>query len=359
MRFSVCLLALWLLANPVPAATYVYVALSDAHQIAIYKMDAKTGALEYAESVKMDGQPGALATDPQQKYLFAALWSNKKILSHQINPDGTLKLIDTRATDVSPVYLSTDRAGKFLLSAAYSEGKVLVHAIGKDGTLHGSPAAVGNAALVEITTAKMAHAIVPDPSDKFVFVPHTGPNVIFQFLFDAKTGKLMPNAVPKVQAPPDAQPRHLCFHPKKNIAYTSNEKGGSVTAYQFDPDKGQLTPLQTLSTLPKDFKGNNTCADIHMTPSGHFLYVSNRGHDSLAGFAVDQETGKLTALGQTATEKMPWSFAIDPSGQFLYAAGRDSGKVAAYRIDKTGGLKRFATYDVGKGPAWVQIVALP
>jgi 6-phosphogluconolactonase len=353
MRTLLVLAAFFLITGPLLAGSFVYVSVGDANQIAIYKMDETTGKLEYTESVKMDGAPGALAVDPQKKHLFAAVRTSKKIISHEINKDGTLKMVNTIAVGMNPVYLGTDRTGKFLLSASYSEGKVMVHAIGKDGTLDAKP-------VVDIATEKTAHCILPDPSNKFVFVPHTTPNAILQFDFDATTGALKPNAVPKVMGGPNAEPRHLWFHPLKKMAYAVNEKASSVTRYTLDPAKGQLTPAESVSTLPKDFKGKNTCAHIEMTPNGKFLYASNRGHNSIAGYAVDAETGKLKSLGQTATEKTPRAFTLDPSGRFLYVAGQDSGKLAAYEVDQTtGALAQFAKYEVGNGPAWVLALTLP
>jgi len=138
-----------------------------------------------------------------------------------------------------------------------------------------------------------------------------------------------------------------------------------VTAYHLDPATGTLTPFQTLSTLPTGFKGQNTCAQIHLTPSGQALYVANRGHDSIACFAVDARrgdasrgdaTGALTALGQQPTEPTPRTFGIDPQGRFLYAAGQGSGRLAAYRIDAQGTLEPLDRYDVGERPMWVLIL---
>ena len=130
-----------------------------------------------------------------------------------------------------------------------------------------------------------------------------------------------------------------------------------MTAYRFDPDRGTLEGLQTVSTLPPDFTGENTCSQIHIHPSGRFVYASNRGHDSIAGFAIDPASGLLTAIGQAATEKMPRAFNLDPRGRFLYAAGQESGRLAAYRIDQdTGALSPIGVYDVGPSPAWVMIV---
>ena len=154
-----------------------------------------------------------------------------------------------------------------------------------------------------------------------------------------------------------AGPRHLAFHPTQNIAFTSNEQGNSITAYRYDPAAG-LTPLQTLSTLPGDFQGQNTTADVKVHPSGKFIWVSNRGHDSLACFAIDS-SGRLSPRGHTPTEKTPRSFDIDPSGRFAFGAGEGSGKLAAFQIEADSGkLTRMHTYDIGRSLTWVMAVEL-
>src|SRR5262249_52274089 len=143
----------------------------------------------------------------------------------------------------------------------------------------------------------------------------------------------------------------------QRLAFSSDEQGSSVTAYRFEPEVG-LKAVQTLSTLPADFKGSNTTAEVKVHPSGKFVWVSNRGHDSLAGFAIDR-TGKLTALGQTPTEKTPRSFEITPDGRWALGAGEGSGKLAVYRVDaETGKLTRAHTYPVGKSLTWVLAVEL-
>jgi 6-phosphogluconolactonase len=245
----------------------------------------------------------------------------------------SLTPLNTVPAGADPSYLATDRSGRYLLTAYYQAGKVTVHAVGKDGTLGEQP-------LQTVATAEKAHAIVPDPSNRFVFVPHTGPNAIFQFTFDPDTGKLTTNTPARLEAPPGTGPRHLVFHPSKALAYVDNEQGGSVSAYALDTKVGTLSPLHTVSTLPKDFRAANACAEIKIHPSGKFLYASKRGHDSIACFALDDD-GRLRALGQTPTEKTPRSFDLVPSGTFLFAAGEGSGKVVSYRIDaKTGELNR-------------------
>jgi 6-phosphogluconolactonase len=154
-------------------------------------------------------------------------------------------------------------------------------------------------------------------------------------------------------------PRHFCFHPSKDVVYFSNEQGCSVTAYRFDASAGTLTALQTVSTLPEGYTGQNSCSQIQIAPSGKFLYAPNRGHNSIAGFAVDAATGLLTAIGQAPSEPVPRAFSLDPEGKFLYAAGLESGRLAAYRIDgETGVLHPLKTYPVGTRPMWVMIISL-
>jgi 6-phosphogluconolactonase len=219
-----------------------------------------------------------------------------------------------------------------------------------------------------------AHAIQTDPSNQFTFVPHiarfndnvleplresTGPNVIWQLRFDAQTGRLTPNTPLQVEPATRLGPRHYCFHPRLEIVYFSNEQGCSVTAYRLDPATGTLTAVQTLTTLPEGFTARNTCSQIHLTASGQFLYVGNRGHNSLAGFAVDATTGQLTALGHVATEAVPSAFGLDPTDQFVFAAGTASGRLASYRINgETGTLAPLETYVVGQRPAAVLVTRL-
>jgi 6-phosphogluconolactonase len=143
------------------------------------------------------------------------------------------------------------------------------------------------------------------------------------------------------------------------VVYFSNEQGCSVTAYRLDPATGTLSAAQTVSTLPEGFTARNTCSQIHLTASGQFLYVGNRGHNSLAGFAVDAATGQLRALGHVATEAVPSAFALDPAGQFAFAAGTATGRLASYSIQReTGALTPLATVAVGQRPMAVLVTQL-
>jgi 6-phosphogluconolactonase len=180
--------------------------------------------------------------------------------------------------------------------------------------------------------------------------------MIAQFRFDADTGHLTANSPLRLQPRERSGPRHFCFHPSQNLVFFSNEQGCGVTSYRLDPAAGTLSAEQTVSSLPAGHTARNTCSQIHLTPSGRFLYVANRGHNSIAGFSVDHATGRLAPVGHVSTEAVPGAFALDPLGNFLFAAGTVSGRLAAYRINQeTGALTALATYEVGQRPAAVLV----
>ncbi|HLN32594.1 MAG TPA: beta-propeller fold lactonase family protein [Gemmataceae bacterium] len=331
--------------------TFIYVSVAAEKRIAIYRMDRVTGKLAPRGDTKLDGEPGALTVDPQRQFLFASLRSTGQLTSFRINrATGMLTHRNTVPAGPDPAYLSTDATGRHLFAAYYVDAKVTVHAIARDGALGEKP-------LQSLPTADKAHAIVLDRSNRFVFVPHTGPDVIFQFAFDPGRGGLTAGSPAHLTTPKGTGPRHLQFHPARPIAYVANEQGSSVTVYALDTKSGTLRPLQTVSTLPGEFRGINACAEIKVHPSGKFLYVSNRGHDSIAAFAIDD--GRVSVIGQEPTEKTPRSFDLDPTGKYLFAAGESSGKLVAYRVDgQSGRLKKQEVYEVGKSPWWVLAVGL-
>jgi 6-phosphogluconolactonase len=329
------------------AETFVYVSMAPEQKIQIYRLDPRDGKLDAVEALAVEGSPGALGIDPQKRFLFASLRTTGTLASFSIDArTGKLKHLSTvpLPKGENAAFVGTERSGRWLLSASYAAGKVVVHRLNDDGTIQ-TPAAQ------TLTTTKTAHCIATDPENRWVFVPHVAPNAVFQFRLDAASGKLTEAG----QAPGGADkagPRHLAFHPKQNFAFTSDESGSSITAYRFDVSAG-LKPVQTLSTLPDNFTGKNTTAEVKVHPSGKFVWVSNRGHDSLAGFAIDGQ-GELSSLGQTPTEKTPRSFEIDPDGRFVFGAGEGSGKLAVYRVAADSGeLTRLYTQDVGKSLTWV------
>jgi 6-phosphogluconolactonase len=325
----------------------VYVSLDAEKRIAIYEIDSATGSLRIIKSITVNGDPGSLAVDPSRNHLYAAIRSTNSISSFRIdNRTGDLTLMNTIHAAGNPVYVGTDKTGKFLLTAYFGDSKAAIYSIRPDGSLRDSAVQI-------LETASNAHAIQTDPTNHYVFVPCRTGETILQFKFNSDNGVLTPNTPDRMLTPTKTGPRHLAFHKSLNIVYFANEFGSTVTTYRLNPE-GTLSELQTLSSLPKDFAGPNTGADVHLTPDGRFLYASNRGHESIAAFSVDSITGTLTSHGQFATEKTPRAFAIDPTGNFLYSGGQGSGRIAAYRINRQNGqLIPIANYDAGKNPVWI------
>jgi 6-phosphogluconolactonase len=332
------------------AREFAYVSLDGENRIAVYSVDEKSGELTAVANVETPSPPGGLTSDPKNRFLFASLRRAGRLASFHINDDGGLTLINVVEAGADPAYVATDRTGRFLLTAYYVAAKVSVHRIGEDGSLSKKP-------LQEIATDTKAHAIMTDPSNRFAFVPHTGPNAIYQFRFDEKTGRLSPNDPLIVNTGDNTGPRQLAFHPKLDVVFFDYEQACAIAAFDFNRRTGLLSFHERLSSVPDSFKETRSNARIEIHPSGNFVYVANRGHNSLAGYRVDSKTGKLTSLGQTPTEPTPRGFAIDPSGHFLYAAGQSSDRLAVFRISqKNGALYRIATYEVGKQPWWVHVV---
>src|SRR6516162_11103060 len=337
----------------------LYVCLQDEDKIASFAIDSETGRLTRQAEVAVPGGPSVLTISSDQRVLYLGQRTNPAISSFQIDQNtGALSPQGNVSTEHAPTYLATDRAGRYLLSAYYQGGYAAVHSLGAQG-------AVGASSVDRQATAAGAHAIQTDRSNRFAFVPHIarlndnvleplreshGPNVIFQFKFDVQSGRLTANSPLRVEPPERLGPRHYCFHPTHDIVYFSNEQGCSVTAYRLDRATGTLSAVQTVTSLPDGYTARNTCSQIHMTPSGRFLFVGNRGHNSIAGFAVDA-TGRLSPIGHTSTEPVPTAFSLDPEGHFVFAAGSASGRLAAYRIDDaTGALTLLATQAVGQRP---------
>ena len=186
-----------------------------------------------------------------------------------------------------------------------------------------------------------AHCTILDSSNRYAFASDLGLDRVMIYRFDARNGKLRPAKEPWAQLEPGAGPRHLAFHPNGKFFYVINELNSTLNAYSYDPLHGTLRSMQTVSTLPKDYSGQNNCADLHVSPSGKFLYGSNRGHNSIVVFAVNENTGKLEYLEHASTGgKTPRNFAIDPAGRFLLAANQASDTIVTLGIDQlTGRLK--------------------
>src|SRR5579864_1995078 len=273
-----------LFAADAVAGDFVYVSVAGEKRIAVFRVDPGNGKLTAAGEIATSAEPGALAIDPQRRFLFAALRSSGELAAFRIDPaTGKLTHINTVPAGADPAHISTDKTGKFLLTAYYVAGKVTVHTIADDGSLSKEPKQT-------FPTKEKAHAIAIDPTEWGALIPHTGPNVIYALYWNRK-GELMRPVVGRAEfkTPEGTGPRHVIFHPtlringgvdaEAEVAFVANEQGGSVTMYHaiLNPINWLLQARQTISTLPADFKGENACAEIRLHSSNRYLYVSKIG----------------------------------------------------------------------------------
>ena len=314
--------------------SHLYVSCRDDNRIAVFHLCDENGALTRKEDVRVAGGPAPMTTHPSHRWLFVGRRADNHLASYRLDAaTGGVTLINAVKLESDPCYIATDRSGQFLFSAYYAAGLVGVHRIEAYGALVPDP-------IEWRTTDKRAHCMQADPSNRFVFVPHIanhgGANAIFQFRFDETSGKLNPNSPERVVPPLLDGPRHLCFHPSRPLVYCSNEQGSSVTTYDLDVTSGTLAARQTVPTLPSGFDGENTCSQIQITPGGEFLYAPNRGHDSIAIFEVEGETGLLSKPAHQSTERIPELSASTPrAGMYLSPVSRRAGSRLTGSIKQT------------------------
>lgn len=341
------------------AATFAYVGNADSQDISVVRLLAD-GRLELVEATQVPGPSMAgpslpLAIAPDRRRLVAGLRSEPyAAVTFDIDPQtGRLTLLGSGPLFDSMAYLSIDRTGRYLLSASYGGSRVAVNQIGTDGII--APAQQ------VIATEPKAHAIVVDPSNRYVLHTSLGSDLIHQQRFDAGGGRLTPNTPYTASVPAGSGPRHLVFSPDARFVYVLGELDAAVHVLPWDAATGTLGQVaQSASALPDDFDGRPWAADLHLTPDGRFLYATERTSSTIAAFRIDPATGRLTALGSTPTETQPRGFAIDPSGRYLLAVGQLSHRMTSHAIDQaTGALARVAELPVGRNPNWVEILTPP
>jgi 6-phosphogluconolactonase len=243
-----------------------------------------------------------------------------------------------------PCYASVDHSGHTLLVANYGGGSVASLPIESDGRLK-PPACVnkhhGSSVNPQRQTGPFAHCFDADPANRFALSADLGTDKVMLYRLDAATGVFLPNDPPFVEVSAGAGPRHVAFHPNGRFVYLINELNSTISVFDYDAAHGTLAAVQDISTLPADFRGPSTTAEIQVDRSGRFVYGSNRGHDSIAIFGVDPENGKLKSLDHQSTHgKTPRHFTIDPTGQYLLAVNQDSNNIVIFRIDGDTGLLR-------------------
>jgi 6-phosphogluconolactonase len=333
-----------------------------------YTFDEATGAMTPLGLMGETVNPSWLALDRSGHHLYAVNEVSELkgkptggVTAFTVDP-ATHKLTPLNQVEsggAGPAHLSLDNSGKYALAANYDGGSIESIRLKGDGSLGEAVSVIKHQDENDKQRVSHAHYIRASSDDRFVVVNDLGLDRVFVYKFDAATGKLTPNVPPYVKSQPGAGPRHFKFHPNGKFAYTTNELNSTVTAYSWNATKGVLTPLQTVSAKPDDFTGKNDCSELVVHPSGKFLYAANRGHDSIAVFAIDPQKGTLTLIERTSTGgKTPRNFNLDPTGRWLIAANMDSDTMSVFRVDQQTG-KLTSTGKLIQLPSPVCIVFAP
>jgi 6-phosphogluconolactonase len=319
--------------------------------IYLCRLDRGAGKLLPAVLAGESVDPSFIVVHPSGGYLYAANEINRfegqptaSVSAFAIDPaSGMLKLLDWKsAHGQGACHVSVDHSGKWVLVADYNSGSIACLPIQAGGGLGEATSAVQHpqsAPGAPRRQAPLAHWINVDPANRFVLAVDKGLDKIMSYRFDAAQGVLSANDPPYTELPSGAGPRHLAFHPNGRYAYVINELNSTVTACAYDAQRGSLTPIKSVSTLPTGYAGGNTTAEVQVHPSGKFLYGSNRGHNSIVAMAIEAD-GTLRVIGWQPTEgKTPRGFSIDPSGEYLIVGNQDSDNLVLLRIDaETGKL---------------------
>jgi 6-phosphogluconolactonase len=351
---------------------YVGTYTRDTKSGGIYRMelDLATGKLSAPVVAGKADNPSFLAIHPTGKFIYAVNevgdFDKKKgagaVSAFAIDAKtGDLSMLNQQSSEGdAPCHLVVDKTGKYVLAANYNGGNAVALSIEEDGKLGKMTGIVqhkGKSVNASRQEKPHAHSINLDPANRFAFVADLGTDQVVIYRLDK--GELAYNGF--VSMKPGAGPRHFAFHPNGKFAYVINELNSTVTAMRYDAKKGALEVIESVSTLPADYKGETTTAEVVVHPSGKFLYGSNRGHDSIAVFTIDQETGKLTPAGhQGKGIKTPRNFAIEPTGKFCLVANQNGGTVLVFRIDpETGKLEPTEGKAEVPAPVCVRFLAWP
>jgi 6-phosphogluconolactonase len=306
--------------------------------------DSDTGVLTRPQFLLEARAPAYFVIHPDGRHLYTCnSGSPGGVAAYAIDPHtGHLTFLNRElAGGGDTSYLSIDRTGRYALAANYEGGSIAVFALRPDGGLGDWTAFVqhtGRGVNPQRQTHAYAHSIVTDPTNRFALVGDLGVDKVFVYRFNEAHGSLKPNDPPSVSVAPGSGARHVKFHPNGRWVYLDNEIACTVIGFNWDSAKGALTEFQTVSTLPADFKGTSACAEMEVHPNGRFLYAANRGHDSLAVFAIDQESGRLTPVEYVPTQgKTPRNFAFDPTGQWIVCTNHDSDNAVVFRVDENTG----------------------
>ena len=318
--------------------------------IYIYRFDAKSGKVTPIGAQGGVDNPSFLAPHPSGKFLYSVgevgEFRGKQggaVAAFSVDSaTGKLEFLNAQSSGgAGPCHLNVDKTGQNVVVANYGGGSAAVLPIKADGRVAAASSFVqheGSSILPSRQKGPHAHSINLDAANRYAMVADLGLDQVLVYRFNPSVGELVPNDPPFAKVAPGAGPRHFAFHPSGKFSYVINEINSTITAFTYDGSAGKLTELQTITTLPEGFKGNNSTAEVVAHPSGKFLYGSNRGHDSIAVFGIDQATGKLTAIEHEPTQgETPRNFFVDPTGKFLLAENQKTDSIAILAIDQESG----------------------
>ena len=329
--------------------------------INVYRVDTATGAWTHVQLLKDLVNPSYLAFDAKQQFLYTVHGDGGEVSAFSTDKDtGEIAFLNRQSCGgKNPVHLTVDPTNSHLMVANYASGTLATLPIDSDGSLGEVTGLVqlpGTPGPHKVEQASShPHNIPYDAQQGRLVVPDKGLDRVFVFKLDPEQGTLVPNDPPSVATRSGSGPRHIAFHPTAGYAYVINELDSTVTAYTYDRATGSLEPKQIVTTLPDTFTGENRAAGIGITPSGKFLYASNRGLNQISIFAIDQTTGMLTSVGWEPTRgKVPRFLTLDPSGKFLYAANEATDTIVGFRIDeKSGKLASLGTVATTGSPVCI------
>lgn len=330
-----------------------------------WRFDAGKGSLTPIGLAAEIESPSFLTIHPNSQRLYAVSEVNSggSVTGYSIDRrTGSLTKINSAPSGgTMACHLAVDKTGRCLVVANYGSGSTGILALDAAGRLADKPRVVqhsGSSVNRQRQSGPHAHAVVLSPDNRFVLTPDLGLDQIKVYRLDPAQATLTPNDPPFAKVPAGGGPRHLAFHPSGRFAYVINEMGSAVTAFQYDAQRGALTEIQSLSSVPKDFRGEDNAAEIEVDAAGRHVYASNRGHDSIAVFTIGKD-GKLALVENVATQgKVPRNFKLDPTGRFLFAANQNSNNIVLFRVDaKTGRLTPAGPTLEAGAPVCVQFVA--
>ncbi len=322
--------------------------------INVFRVDPATGDVTHVQHLGGLDNPSFLVLSRDERFLYAVHGDRDYATSFALDPaSGAARLLNQATTGgKNGVRQDFSRGGNFMVVANYIAGNVAVLAVRGDGALgdHHDLLALSGEVGTHRTEQTRAHPhdVAFDPSHGFVMIPDKGLDAIFVLRFDDATGRLALHR--KVPTRPGAGPRHIAFHPTLPVAYVCNELDSTMATYRWNAVEGELTPLQIVTSLPDDFFGANTTAEVAISKDGRFVYCSNRGHDSIAIYAADPASGRLRAIGWEPSQgRDPRFIGRDPTGRFLYATNENGDNVVAFTIDAASGKLRATGHSVKLG----------